>query len=451
MSTDDPHEALRSWLEGEPQRWWESTAEGLGYQPSSGFSFGDVQFLIEAIGALFDGSLEEFEKFLEGAEEWGPDALRRVLEVMQEREPGSWLSAADATGLLALIRADDLLTQVPLNPYSPLVQHAVEIATDEAAEKRGIPRQRRPYRSPMTIELQGSPFDEPSRWQEWLAGPAAKLMRARYQVELLGADIRAFQRNHPQRVRLQPIEEDGAPLPGAFHAITTEVVPPPLDWSVRAGEIVHDARSSLDNLFARLIDINRINTGSSKTGHRSTHFPIRDSEDAYRTYRTPRRRPDPLSEVGTDAIRQIEPNLPFDSEYVYHWPNLLLALNRLWNTDKHETLHTVWNVMGDTLQINCWHSGCDELNQSGTFWPVGIPLQDDVEVAQVRAVNPQTDLRIDVRAQISTDVFLIGLGPDFPDGRAPLLQVLSDMVEYTIRVVSSFRQFFPETGGPDRP
>lgn len=127
-------------------------------------------------------------------------------------------------------------------------------------------------------------------------------------------------------------------------AVAADMDPPPLTLGVLFGELMHNLRSTLDNLVFDL-------AGQPKGNKRGqTSFPIADSEDDYLVARregeaSMRERclegvPDPMK----DAIDALQPFNPLDDFLLASWGterdrHPLQLLRVLSNADKHRIIH----------------------------------------------------------------------------------------------------------------
>jgi len=172
-----------------------------------------------------------------------------------------------------------------------------------------------------------------------VAGIRSKLSRANSQLDRLHHEMAVFNDNEPY-----------APLNPKVNADHTRWVyrmnfarPMPLMWAVVLGEVIHDLRSALDHtVFQLTFDF---------TGHElpGTGFPISDQSARWdirrdRTIRTD----NPLGFTRDCSMYQIRGVGPGVVDYIKRLQphsspspktSPLLALQQLWNQDKHRLIH----------------------------------------------------------------------------------------------------------------
>ncbi len=174
-----------------------------------------------------------------------------------------------------------------------------------------------------------------------LDGIEAKLDRAEAQMDAFDKVWRAWVAEN------QPWGADREVEKGKrrYIFILRELQPIPPQFSVIAGEIVHDMRSALDHLACHLVE----RSGGKVTN--STAWPIKNSRAAWRRNVERRRRPfqlwrkkgsGPLKGIplDSDAWALIERSQPYvRSDDAGSDP--LWGLERMWNTDKHRLLNAM--------------------------------------------------------------------------------------------------------------
>lgn len=149
--------------------------------------------------------------------------------------------------------------------------------------------------------------------------------------------------------------------------------PPPANFSIIAGEAIHQLRSSLDHLVAALIRFERKNASTKKSS-----FPIfkerpvdqKDVDRYNKSIKGIRRR---------EVITFIERNQPYHrgDKAEGHW---LAVLTEKWNLDKHRALD-VFRVMGQVTEDQDdgeWSTSSSRPDDGS-----GRSLNCDVEEAQV--------------------------------------------------------------------
>jgi len=164
------------------------------------------------------------------------------------------------------------------------------------------------------------------------SGIRLKLSRARQQIDVLEADVKAF---------LTGGGEPYAPtinFNGTTQELTVSVkinkTPDPM-WGVRVGEIVHNMRSALDHIVWELVILN---TGNPPRTNQN-QFPIFETEAGFNA-RGVRKF---LHDVRADAINLIQSEQPFRTGEGVKSP--LWHMRELSNADKHRTLHIVGTLL----------------------------------------------------------------------------------------------------------
>ena len=171
--------------------------------------------------------------------------------------------------------------------------------------------------------------------EEQIDGVRAKLARAATHLGALDAAISAYLADNPFRF---VGEEHTA---GEYHhwAVFLEVdrFPPDTLWGPMIGDAVHNLRSALDHLAWGVAHPSvRAETPSR------IEFPVllMDPASDPKIRKTYKRKLDCLRTEAHPTITAVQPYKSGDS----HHP--LWLLHRLWNTDKHRTLHTAGFMFG---------------------------------------------------------------------------------------------------------
>jgi hypothetical protein len=106
---------------------------------------------------------------------------------------------------------------------------------------------------------------------------------------------------------------------------------PPLDLSVRAGDVIHQMRSALDHIACELV------RASGATPSRGTSFPVCVEPPSELKIRP---------SVASSALRVVETLQPYRrGPKAREHP--LAILNELWNVDKHRNLHLTTTSVKD--------------------------------------------------------------------------------------------------------
>ena len=250
-----------------------------------------------------------------------------------------------------------------------------------------------------------------------------KIKRAKKNIKDLEVAIKAF---------IQP--DDGSQpyrLVSNAHALEVVGDNPPLDFSVRAGEIVHHLRSSLDHLVWQLVEHNPTAPPQHKW---SPGFPIFKTEKSFRDH--VREKIDGISVSAAALIEKLQPwrthpHAPDESP--------LSILRSLDNTDKHQGLNVV--VAG------IWFRNVYATDQPGTvslgppFFRVSKPFtratSSGTEIVRtVEIENPNVDVHARFVPEIAFDQFGVRR-------YQPVIPSLHQLTEETIGTLIQFHGEFP--------
>lgn len=174
----------------------------------------------------------------------------------------------------------------------------------------------------------------------------AKLARASSHIDTLARAVGDYERE------LSVCHEPGSELGSTVYRLV-QPRPIPIEFSTIIGDVLHNLRSSLDSVafeFAR----RHLGDGLTEELERRVEFPIRDDRfDDYmdQTVRRDVRRRDVYEPVHVDAMRAVQPGHDYDEALadgddlgrnardIEVRLDLLLALTRLNNIDKHRFVH----------------------------------------------------------------------------------------------------------------
>jgi hypothetical protein len=162
--------------------------------------------------------------------------------------------------------------------------------------------------------------------RDHLHGIKLKLKRAQQQIQALKTDIDAFHKHRPYGIGVQ-FDPNTRTL-----ALIAKVWKPydPM-WGIRAGEVVHHLRSSLDHLVWELVFHK---TKGPPPKPKATKFPIHltlEGDDGYG-----KNAGRAIAGVSSEAAALIERSQPFSTGDGV--ANPLWALHGLSNLDKHRTI-----------------------------------------------------------------------------------------------------------------
>jgi len=240
----------------------------------------------------------------------------------------------------------------------------------------------------------------------------AKIDRANFHLKQLTRDIRAAEAN----LYGLAVKDD----PHTGERIIEASLPRPLfvGFSIVAGEVIHQARSSLDNLVTGLRIINGTTSESRVSG-----FPIFSDRDKYE--KNGRRMINGLHRTAIaviDGLQPIKPDFATDPLYV---------LNELWNRDKHRLLNFASIRLNAFKQTYSYPSG--RFSESPIL-SATTAMEAGAELGRFR---PPGALASNVKAQDHLDYS----GPIFQDaGPATdheVLEILSRLVQFTENIANS--------------
>lgn len=243
-------------------------------------------------------------------------------------------------------------------------------------------------------------------------GPRAKVDRAQEQLRLLGHEIEAVLSGAVKPYQLRA----NADLAMQVHSVTIHIAsPPPLAWSVRVGEIVHNLRSALDHMVYEMI--------LTATGQGSdwSEFPIFLDRSRYDHART----------GGVAKTRGLRPEAVHYIEQIQPWnkqpnPELhrLWALHQLSIADKHRLLHLT-SLAAGCAGFSLVASASVSLAASRVR-PDG-PVQDGDELARWQLAD-LTDERGHVKVE-GDITYGIAFSPDSPWAGNLVVESLQQLVE----------------------
>jgi hypothetical protein len=230
-----------------------------------------------------------------------------------------------------------------------------------------------------------------------LDGVRAKLTRANRHAEELICEIAAWGERHPYG---HTSEFDPDTSTYVFRYRIYE--PPPPEWSVIIGDIVHNLASALDHLAWQLVILN-----CRTPIDRQTAFPIFGDKEKWESSKRlgGQWMMEGMSDFHKLALRWYQPYWSNDPE-----KPPLARLRQLWNFDKHRTLTPVLGKYApdSTITLHAVHDV-----QLGTFTgsssaPLG-PVEDDAEFARVPVVPSGPYPTIHLQGEVALDI-LFGEG-----------------------------------------
>jgi hypothetical protein len=252
--------------------------------------------------------------------------------------------------------------------------------------------------------------------------PRAKLERAEEHFAQLEALITDF--NCPERGATHTFVQETWNTPeGDWEVIRCKEVlrAPPLEWSLIAGDAIHNVRSALDHLASALVLAN----GSEVS--RRTQFPIYDHVPDQREERRMAGNLEGMAAGDIQRIRQMQPYLDLAAER----SKRLLDLQRLDNYDKHRVVHPAYGK-SDAVRIEVEPRDFE-----------GPPPVHYLQFARVAPGTPLLTWRSDgpIVHVIPDFTFTIGFGDETPE---PLTLLQLRRIRDEVReIVESFPKLRP--------
>jgi hypothetical protein len=165
-----------------------------------------------------------------------------------------------------------------------------------------------------------------------------KLARAREHIESLAAEVDDYLATQPARLDvIEPTVEQ----PAYQLRIRVDREPPPR-WSAVVGDVIHNARSALDSFGYHLVTQSSP-TRLSEKQLRQVSFPIATTEQQFASWNW---HAGVVSTETRRVVRSVQPfaqveglDLPAGEAEAAVANDPLTVLHRLWNVDKHRTLH----------------------------------------------------------------------------------------------------------------
>ncbi|MCL4690988.1 MAG: hypothetical protein KJ060_00530, partial [Candidatus Hydrogenedentes bacterium] len=164
----------------------------------------------------------------------------------------------------------------------------------------------------------------------------SKIERADQHIQELDQAIREFMNNKPFRIVTKQDKNTGEHI-----MVIADARPIPAEWSILAGEAVHQLRSSLDHAICYMVE----RAGGKVT--KRTQFPISTAKRADILKREEASM-EGIPEVAAQVVRQFQPYVVFDPYDFYEHP--LNVLRELSNTDKHRSLNLI-NLVSPEAKI----------------------------------------------------------------------------------------------------
>ncbi len=232
-----------------------------------------------------------------------------------------------------------------------------------------------------------------------LTGVRAKLGWAVRHFELLNTAIGKWMKPPGN-----PTVTAEADLPNERYAlIYVEPRPKPVEWSLIAGDFLHNLRSTLDHLVGQVV----ISEGDIPGQHHA--FPISVTEDLWLANvvnRKPKRGPGPLDGISQSGaawklLADAQPYVGRDKTTAQATP--VAALARLNNADKHRKLNLSSVAMGEKFTLNV----SADYRLHGGYLPVtGTPIEPNKEFGWLKLELigvDQAQLQVDFPVEVAFD------------------------------------------------
>jgi len=225
----------------------------------------------------------------------------------------------------------------------------------------------------------------------------SKLSRAKEHLDILYQEITRWKQSEPCVVFKEPNADAGD------YSWWAEIVKatPLIRWSLITGDIVHNLRSSLDNMVWELAVLK---SGPAPPRPKIIQFPIADDPDGFRSelYR--------IAALSAEAQARIERAQPYNRKHP-ELPPLLGLVRDFKNLDKHRLLNVVVaNVQQGRISFTySWTRVPDEITPS---YDLG-PIEGRTKVAALSVRPPQPDMDCEYKGSV-----VISIGhPAGPSGR----------------------------------
>ena len=210
---------------------------------------------------------------------------------------------------------------------------------------------------------------------------------------------------------------------------------PPLEFAVRAGEVVHHLRSSLDHLVWQLVEHNPVSKSAGMIRHKDLHeFPIIRNPKRFRSEQA-RRKIDGISDSARVRIEGLQPfvthpDAPDDSP--------LCIVHRLDIRDKHQAL----NVVVNGVRISRAYVTDGGLAPNRSYVVISRPYARATEAGTVIASTNTgiEDSQVDVLAEFAPEMAFDRVGTRQDE---PLIQSLHRLKDAVIETLLLFIGEFP--------
>lgn len=242
-----------------------------------------------------------------------------------------------------------------------------------------------------------------------IEGIRAKLARALEHLLELDEKVDLYLHKHPLRLRRE-ITPDGL-----TQFFVLREMPPPIELPVLVGEVVHQLRSAVEHIAHGLV----VASGAQPT--RSTVFPVLvERSRALKVH----------GGVTATALTMVDAVQPYQCSVPMTHP--LYVLDRMWNIDKHRTLHVTTASLSNSQIFMASPDGNALLG--GQFQ---TSVLRDGSVIGVFSFNEAPDPDCEIEASAQTFLALADEGPWQSDVHVTLL--LDRLYDYlTLSLVPDF-------------
>jgi hypothetical protein len=243
-----------------------------------------------------------------------------------------------------------------------------------------------------------------------IAGPVARIDRAKLHLDLLVTAVEAFLDRNPYTTTTER-NEKRCRYVFKVHIHDT----PPDSLPFLASEFVHNARAALDNIVWTL--------APPKVRHRNPSFPLYDDPIRFQCEALPM-----LKGMKPEIVEAIEWCQPYHGDAHFESAYRLLDLNRLWNFDKHRAPLAV-GAMPDMAGYVLFYEGDDFPT---LHVRMGQVLTEGKEIAWI-PLHPA--LKDDFKPRIHFCIAFVGAGkrPIPHYGLAKAHKIITDKVVPAIR------------------
>ncbi len=225
-----------------------------------------------------------------------------------------------------------------------------------------------------------------------LDGCRALIERAHAHRQALNAEIRSFLGGQPYEVRgdRDPVTREGI----LRFKVARE---PPLEWSIRTGEIIHDIHTALDHLVFGLTELEQGNAPAPLPRKwRDILFPIVSRADLYTD--SANRRLWGLALADRAIIDAVEPYHEGKGEHLW-------LLRELSNISKHRHLVAIYAMLESRSQFLPSIVPYDAIiEESRIVAPQRLSDDDELARLRVRAIGPNP--RVEVQHNFTFDIAL---------------------------------------------